>query len=54
MRSRSPKTGAERALTKGHEVELVRTALSSDGKHLLGSLGGFEPGPGHKVAEWSR
>lgn len=45
----NPKTGAERALTKEREVGLVGTALSSDGKLVLGSLGGFEPGPGHKV-----
>jgi Tol biopolymer transport system component len=45
----SPKTGAERALTKEREVGFIGTALSSDGKLVLGSLGGFEPGPGHKV-----
>lgn len=45
----NPKTGAERALTKERETGFVGTALSSDGKLVLGSLGGFEPGPGHKV-----
>ncbi|HEV7399846.1 MAG TPA: hypothetical protein VGN84_06205 [Solirubrobacterales bacterium] len=45
----NPKTGAERALTKEREVGFVGTALSKDGKLVLGSLGGFEPGPGHKV-----
>jgi Tol biopolymer transport system component len=45
----NPKTGAERALTKQREVGFVGTALSRDGKFVLGSLGGFEPGPGHKV-----
>jgi Tol biopolymer transport system component len=45
----NPKTGAERPLTKEREVGFVGTALSSDGKLVLGSLGGFEPGPGHKV-----
>jgi Tol biopolymer transport system component len=45
----NPKTGAERALTKQREVGFVGTALSKDGKFVLGSLGGFEPGPGHKV-----
>ena len=45
----NPKTGAERALTKEREVGFVGTALSSDGKLVLGSLGGFEPGPGHKL-----
>ncbi len=45
----NPKTGAERALTKERETGFVGTALSGDGKFVLGSLGGFEPGPGHKV-----
>jgi Tol biopolymer transport system component len=45
----NPKTGAERALTKEREVGFVGTAISSDGRLVLGSLGGFEPGPGHKV-----
>jgi Tol biopolymer transport system component len=45
----NPKTGAERALTREREVGFVGTALSSDGKFVLGGLGGFEPGPGHKV-----
>ena len=45
----NPKTGAERALTKEGEVGFVGTALSKNGKFVLGSLGGFEPGPGHKV-----
>lgn len=45
----NPKTGAERALTKEREVGFVGTALSKDGTAVLGSLGGFEPGPGHKV-----
>jgi dipeptidyl aminopeptidase/acylaminoacyl peptidase len=45
----NPKTGAERALTKEREVGFVGTVLSKDGTTVLGSLGGFEPGPGHKV-----
>jgi Tol biopolymer transport system component len=45
----NPKTGVERALTKERETGFVGTALSRDGKLVLGSLGGFEPGPGHKV-----
>jgi Tol biopolymer transport system component len=45
----NPKTGAERALTKERETGFVGTALSRNGKLVLGSLGGFEPGPGHKV-----
>jgi Tol biopolymer transport system component len=45
----NPKTGAERALTREREVGFVGTAISKDGTAVLGSLGGFEPGPGHKV-----
>ena len=45
----NPQTGAERALTKEREVGFVGAALSNDGSTVLGSLGGFEPGPGHKV-----
>jgi Tol biopolymer transport system component len=45
----NPSTGAERALTREREVGFVGTALSGDGKFVLGSIGGFEPGPGHKV-----
>lgn len=45
----NPKTGAERTLTSEREVGFVGTALSRNGKLVLGSLGGFEPGPGHEV-----
>lgn len=45
----NPKAGAERTLTPEREVGFVGTALSKDGKFVLGSIGGFEPGPGHKV-----
>lgn len=45
----NPKTGAERALTKERETGFVGTAISRNGRFVLGSLGGFEPGPGHKV-----
>lgn len=45
----NPQTGAQRALTSEREVGFVGTALSKDGSTVLGSLGGFEPGPGHKV-----
>jgi Tol biopolymer transport system component len=45
----NPKTGAERTLTKEREVGFVGTAISKDGKLVLGSIGGFEPGPGHEV-----
>lgn len=45
----NPKTGSERPLTKEREVGFVGTAISFNGKLVLGSIGGFEPGPGHKV-----
>lgn len=45
----NPKTGSERPLTKEREVGFVGTAISLNGKVVLGSVGGFEPGPGHKV-----
>ncbi len=45
----NPRTGAERTLTREREIGFVGTALSKDGSTVLGSLGGFEPGPGHKV-----
>ncbi len=45
----NPRTGAEQALTKEREVGFVGAALSGDGNTVLGSLGGFEPGPNHKV-----
>jgi Tol biopolymer transport system component len=45
----NPRTGAQRALTKEREQGFVGTALSADGSTVLGWLGGFEPGPGHKV-----
>lgn len=44
-----PLTGKERALTDERETGFVGTALSADGSTVLGSIGGFEPGPGHKV-----
>ncbi len=45
----NPRTGSERALTREREVGFVGTAISFNGKVVLGSIGGFEPGPGHKV-----
>ncbi|HET9162419.1 MAG TPA: hypothetical protein VFN89_03095 [Solirubrobacterales bacterium] len=45
----NPRSGAQRPLTKQREQGFVGTALSSDGKVVLGWLGGFEPGPGHMV-----
>jgi Tol biopolymer transport system component len=46
----NPKTGAERVVGKAGEVGFVGAAISGDGKTILGSTGGFEPGPNHNVA----
>jgi Tol biopolymer transport system component len=45
----NPRTGAERTLTKERETGFVGAALSADGSAVLGDIGGFEPGPDHKV-----
>jgi Tol biopolymer transport system component len=45
----NPLTGYQRPLTREREQGFVGTALSADGGTVLGWLGGFEPGPGHKV-----
>jgi Tol biopolymer transport system component len=46
----NPRTGAQRPLDRAGERGFVGTALSADGKTVLGFTGGFEPGPGHDVA----
>ncbi|HYH52532.1 MAG TPA: hypothetical protein VD761_00225 [Solirubrobacterales bacterium] len=48
----NPRTGAQRPLDKMGDGEqgFVGTALSGDGSTVLGSTGGFEPGPDHRVA----
>ena len=43
------KTGAQHAIGKQGEVGLVGSALSSDGKYVLGYEGGFDPASKHKV-----
>jgi Tol biopolymer transport system component len=45
----NPRTGAQRPVTREREQGFAGTALSADGKSILGMTGGFEPGPGHKV-----
>jgi Tol biopolymer transport system component len=45
----NPRTGAQRPVTKEREQGFAGTALSADGKSILGMTGGFEPGPGHEV-----
>jgi Tol biopolymer transport system component len=46
----NPKTGAQRPLLKAEEMGFVGTALSADGKTVLGFEGGFDPGSKHNVA----
>jgi Tol biopolymer transport system component len=46
----NPRTGAQRPLVEATEQGFVGTALSADGRLVLGFSGGFEPGPGHEVA----
>jgi hypothetical protein len=45
----TPKTGAQKAISKAGEQGFVGTALSSDGKLVLGFEGGFDPGNSHNV-----
>jgi Tol biopolymer transport system component len=45
----NPKTGAQRPVSKSGEQGFVGTALSSDGKLVLGYTGGFDPGSKHDV-----
>jgi Tol biopolymer transport system component len=45
----NPRTGAQRPLTKAREQGFIGAGLSADGEWILGSTGGFEPGPGHDV-----
>ncbi|HET7507321.1 MAG TPA: hypothetical protein VFJ53_03090 [Solirubrobacterales bacterium] len=45
----NPKTGGEKPVSKSGEQGFVGTALSSDGKFVLGYTGGFDPGAGHDV-----
>jgi Tol biopolymer transport system component len=45
----NPKTGAQRPVSKAGEAGFVGTALSADGRLVLGFTGGFEPGPRHDV-----
>ena len=46
----NPKTGAQPPLLKAEESGFVGTALSADGKTVLGFEGGFDPGNKHNVA----
>jgi len=48
----NPKTGSEKPVSKSGEQGFVGTALSSDGKFVLGYTGGFDPGAGHDVVRF--
>lgn len=48
----NPKTGGEKPVSKSGEQGFVGTALSSDGKFVLGYTGGFDPGSGHDVVSF--
>jgi Tol biopolymer transport system component len=45
----NPKTGVQKPVSTAGEQGFVGTALSADGKLVLGYTGGFEPGPNHDV-----
>jgi hypothetical protein len=45
----NPKTGAEKPVAQVGEQGFVGTALSNDGKFVLGYTGGFDPGLNHDV-----
>jgi len=48
----NPKTGGEKPVSKSGEQGFVGTALSSDGKFVLGYTGGFDPGLKHDVVSF--
>jgi Tol biopolymer transport system component len=45
----NPKTGAQKPVSTAGEQGFVGTAISSDGKSVLGYTGGFDPGLQHNV-----
>jgi dipeptidyl aminopeptidase/acylaminoacyl peptidase len=45
----NPKTGAQKPVDKAGEQGFVGTAISGDGKSVLGYTGGFDPGLKHNV-----
>jgi hypothetical protein len=47
------RTGAQRPLVRATEQGVVGTALSANGRFVLGATGGFEPGPRHNVVRFS-
>lgn len=47
----NPKSGAEHKVVAGNsEQGFIGAGLSSDGRFVLGTTGGEEPGPGHHIA----
>lgn len=45
----NPKTGGQKPVSTAGEQGFVGTALSNDGKFVLGFVGGFDPGNSHNV-----
>lgn len=45
----NPKNGMQRAVAESGETGFVGSALSADGKEILGYTGGFDPGTKHNV-----
>jgi len=45
----NPKTGAQRPLVEATEQGFIGTGFTTDGKHVIGSTRGFEPGPGNNI-----
>jgi Tol biopolymer transport system component len=45
----NPKTGAQKPVAQAGEQGFVGTALSANGKFILGYTGGFDPGSNHDV-----
>jgi len=45
----NPRTGAQRTLAGGMRGTFVGSAISRDGRTVLGFTGGDEPGPRHNV-----
>lgn len=45
----NPKTGAQKPVARAGEQGFVGTAISGDGKSVLGYTGGFDPGAEHDV-----
>ncbi len=45
----NPRTGAQRPLVEATEQGFIGTGFTADGKRVIGSTRGFEPGPGNNI-----